>query len=1028
MLDIYRLYSYIMLNNILTDYVMRVFSISLIVVLVALIPAFAQRSLREVSSPNGTTVINNTIDSVVVAPLDLELSSDDVILAWSPLRRGNPSGGPCLTGYRVYGGSTADDMQLLTTTSRPRFRHHSANRHPHFCYSVYAFYAGKQWRQRNPRNNFRDGGILLDFEEGEFELLPFIEEEDIDPNDWEVTAEEAFPGSERSLHLFGNTWKRMPFQRTDLTDSTVWSIGILSVDGDTMGEQQAFGIGDGSNELFYTFHGKRTIWDLRWMIANQDVHQRGQWRIFRLAVGYDWNIRYDYLPSIDELYFINDNDNTDPPAHIYFDQLTDITAEILPEPEPKFRWRIDREVEGPGIAVEFHAGVDNRAEEDISYRWDFGDGSASTEQNPLHIFRNQGAYTVGLFASDNAGQVGHAASVLELGELRLPTRITAAFSGDVMLARRYENVGGVIRERGPEAVFEHIVNRLERADLFVTNLECPLTDEGIPHATKDIIFRGRPENVAGLVYAGVDIAVLANNHVIDYGLRGMQETQEILDGAGILYCGAGENEYEALQPAFKTINGIRVGVLSFCNRTGRDYNMRPFLDAGFDRYGYAYFSAYNLERSVPDAADQCDLLVVEAHGGSEYAQAPAAFDPNMEYPPNHDERIVFTARVDSAMRELEHLAIDLGAGLVIGHHPHVLQGFEVYNGVLIAHSLGNFAFDQNFWETWPSALVWTEIDHGGVQQAWIEPVFVDRYCPTPAVGVLGRKILDRLAGYSRELNAIVVPEYHQMRARIVFDPQRVVRRESEHVATGQMRYIEAEDVYRSEPIRLQAGGFPCQIISIDPQAQDAGWEVSLGRDILLIGHMEPNGAEVWNYNSNWEGRDSTVVHDGRYSSYILRQQNWQDGITDLRQRIPVDRELDRLTLCGWLRTTNALDGGLLARYYRFRYNNQPQNILGDQPVEGRLQGDHDWTYLWDQLVIPERTFYLNVRWQLFGPAVGNGRIWADDVEIIRWEEFQPFDGNLSVDIPSDLYYLQVQTRRPVESVEIAYRTATLQVQ
>jgi len=181
---------------------------------------------------------------------------------------------------------------------------------------------------------------------------------------------------------------------------------------------------------------------------------------------------------------------------------------------------------------------------------------------------------------------------------------------------------------------------------------------------------------------------------------------------------------------------------------------------------------------------------------------------------------------------------------------------------------------------------------------------------------------------------------------------------------------------------------------------------------------------VWNYNSNWEGRDSMFVHSGRYSSFIIRPQRWWDGITDLKQRIPTG-PAERLTLSGWLRTVNGRDAGLAARFYRFRYDNRPENITGEQVVEGRLQGDRDWTYLWDELVIPERTAFVNVRWQLFGPDEGEGRLWADDVELVRWEAFRRFEDEMTLEIPHDMYYLQVQTRMPVDSVVVTYRTATL---
>ena len=982
------------------------------------------RTPRQATGILGAEQVDTLAGSSVVIPASIRHIGNVVTVYWEPVLNRHATTGRFLTGYRIFSGSEPEHMILveLTNQSWRTFRIDCPESFLYF--RVEAFFNGRP-TSIPPHRIMRNGSVILDFEEGEVELEPYSENEDIDGDDWGITDEEALPGSERSLMLSGNTWKRLPFQRVDVTDTTVWSIGILSVDGDTMANMQAFGIGDGSHELFYLFHGMESIWAEEWYVSNQEARPRGQWNIYNLAVGYDWTIRYGYQPSIDELYFINDNDENDPSARVYFDQILDVTGTLFPEPDVKIRWRHQQNVEGPGEAVSFRCDVPNRADDALEFLWEFGDDCQSSQQNPLHIYRREGIFTAAVTVKDDAGKTGGARTIIETGRVRNIEKVSLCLTGDIMLARRYQENGGLIQRFGPEYVFEPIQPAISAADITIVNLECPLTDEGIRHPTKGIALRGWVTNIAGLAYAGVDIATIANNHIIDYGERGLEETMEILDAADILHTGAGLNEYQALQPVFKTVNGIRVGVLAYCNRTGRDYNDRPFMDAGFDRYGYAYFSADNILRSVPGAGELCDFLVVTAHGGWEYDVAPMAFEPGGGEFPGVDEIALFSANIDSATRELEHLAIDLGADMVIGHHPHVLQGFEVYRGAVIAHSMGNFVFDQNFWETWPSAYVWAELNREGADNVIIKPVFVDRYRPTPAFGALGRKILDRIAGYSYDLNAMVVPDYNTMTAHVVLDPRQLSRRETVHAASGNMRYFEDEDVYRSEPIRLIDGGFVSRIISIEPDAQDAGWEVSMGRDILLIGNMEPEGATAWNYNSNSERRADDIVHGGSFSSYLTRQQNQQDAITDILQRIPVDAEQDRLTLSGWLRTINSRDAGLTARYYRFRYDDRPQNILGTEAVERRLQGDNDWTYLWGQLEIPEETAFLNVRWQLFGPFQGVGQIWADDVELHKWENFEPFEGDLGIDIPNDLYYLQVQTRRPVESVTVTYQTITL---
>lgn len=994
---------------------------SLTLVLLLSLPGFAERSLRA-TSPGGAGDPFNPFapETLAVDPVGIVVEGGFVSLDWTASRR--TLNHQTLTGYLIYAGNDPQRLRLIDY-SVSNFASTRAGTDNYFA--VKALYAGAEPDRRKLRDANRDDGVLLDFEDDEADLLPYDDDEDVQGNRWEVSDDEAFPPSEQSLKLFGNTWKRLPFRRQVIEDASVWQISVMSVDGDTSAELQAFGIGDGSEKLIYSFYGRETVWDAEWMVANQEARRRNRWETFRLRIGYDWMVRYGYLPSIDELYFINDNDTTNPAATIYFDELIDLTGSLDPEPFPKAQWAVDPTVEGNGVAIRFRANVENRDRQGVSLLWDFGDGMTGTGFEPLHIFPDNATYRVGLAATGVEGLTGRTSLLVEAGEARIAQSVDLAFSGDVMLARRYEQNGGIIQRLGPEAIFSRIRHRTTAADIFVINLECPLTDEGTPHPTKDIFFRGRPANVAALTYAGVDVANLANNHVSDYGARGLQESSQVLDAAGILYSGAGQNEYEAMRPAFKTVNGMRFGFIGFCNRTGRDYNARPYLDAGFDKDGYLWLTADNILQTIPQTNELCDYLIVSIHGGTEYAEEPMAVRPRD--PDYSSEWPIFPpAELDSATRQLAHMAIDLGADLIIQHHPHVLQGFEVYNGVPIASSLGNFAFDQDFSETWPSALIWAKFTRDGLQSFEIEPVFVDNYYPTPAIGNLGAAILDRLSAYSTPLNATVYADYGRMRGVVALHPEKLSRHEEALEADVDFRYFQQGDFYRSAPIRVRPGAYVREVTRLLPEANDESVEVRLGREILLVGNMEMEGAQSWLYNSAFEARDSQFVVEGRYSSKLWRNQGQQDGVTDMLQRIPT-RQGDPLTLAGWVKLINGRDAALSARYYRYRYDNQPQNIIGaDETVEGRHQGTFDWRYVWQDLTVPQGCDYLNVRWQLYGAQQGGGnQMWTDEVKLIRWEEWQSLADAVPLDYPNDYYYMQVQTRRPVEEGRVEYKSVRL---
>jgi len=246
--------------------------------------------------------------------------------------------------------------------------------------------------------------------------------------------------------------------------------------------------------------------------------------------------------------------------------------------------------------------------------------------------------------------------------------VTLAAVGDVMLGR---GVGEAIGLYGAGYPFEQVAAVLREADIAFANLEVPITADGVP-AQKDYVFRAPPAAVDGLDGAGLDIVSLANNHVLDYGVVGLEDTLAALDRAGIAAAGAGEDEAAARRPAVLSVEGLRVAFLGYVQVP--DDSVSGFgedeLAAGPDRPGAAWARREAVVADVEAAAQQADLVVVSLHAGSEYREEPS-----------------------TVQRELAHAAVDAGADVVLGHHPHVLQGIERYRGALIAYSLGNFVFD-----------------------------------------------------------------------------------------------------------------------------------------------------------------------------------------------------------------------------------------------------------------------------------------------------------------------------------------------
>jgi poly-gamma-glutamate synthesis protein (capsule biosynthesis protein) len=242
-----------------------------------------------------------------------------------------------------------------------------------------------------------------------------------------------------------------------------------------------------------------------------------------------------------------------------------------------------------------------------------------------------------------------------------PPETRLLFGGDVMLCRE---VGRRIRASGdPAHPFRKIAPLLKSADLTFVNLESPFADRG-PGGESGLIFRARPETIAGLVEAGVDVASTANNHARDCGDYGVEYTASWLRRHNIEPAGSAETAEKAHQGVVLARHGIRFGFLGYTydqsNGNWRNVDQRVALA-----------DAYEMRRDVLRLRQRADVVIVSMHHGIEYARQPAA------------AQMVFA-----------RMAIDAGASLVIGHHPHVIQPVEHYRGGVIFYSLGNLVFDQ----------------------------------------------------------------------------------------------------------------------------------------------------------------------------------------------------------------------------------------------------------------------------------------------------------------------------------------------
>jgi len=262
------------------------------------------------------------------------------------------------------------------------------------------------------------------------------------------------------------------------------------------------------------------------------------------------------------------------------------------------------------------------------------------------------------------------ASVILAREEETPAdTIKIGFVGDIMLDR---GVLYMINKNGGgdyNFIFENIKSDLlQNYDFLVGNLEGPVSDKG--YDGQDLYsFRMDPQIIDLLKGLNFKVLSVANNHINNWRKDAMEDTFTRLSDTGILYPGGGMNEDEAYSARILDIKGTKIAFLSFSEFGEGDY------DAVGDNSGVAVISREKIKSSIDSARENVDVVIVMFHFGTEYQT-----EQN-----NYQEKYA-------------RLAVDYGADLIVGTHPHVIQGLEKYRNTNIAYSLGNFVFDQYFSE------------------------------------------------------------------------------------------------------------------------------------------------------------------------------------------------------------------------------------------------------------------------------------------------------------------------------------------
>ncbi len=242
--------------------------------------------------------------------------------------------------------------------------------------------------------------------------------------------------------------------------------------------------------------------------------------------------------------------------------------------------------------------------------------------------------------------------------------LTLLFSGDVLLSdhvlNAYEKAGGI-----HGVLDEEYRKQIREADFFLVNQEFPFSDRGTAANDKQYTFRLPTDKISLFREMEIDGVTLANNHALDFGQEALLDSCEVLDEAGILHTGAGSDLEMARQPVRVELKGKRIAIIGATR-------VIPVADWAAGKAHPGMLAAYDMTVLLEEISRQKqenDFVVVCIHWGIEREERPEEYQ-----------------------RTMGRQMIDAGADLVVGSHPHVLQGIEYYEGKPIVYSLGNFVF------------------------------------------------------------------------------------------------------------------------------------------------------------------------------------------------------------------------------------------------------------------------------------------------------------------------------------------------
>ncbi|MBR5357687.1 MAG: CapA family protein [Clostridiales bacterium] len=287
-----------------------------------------------------------------------------------------------------------------------------------------------------------------------------------------------------------------------------------------------------------------------------------------------------------------------------------------------------------------------------------------------------------------------------------PESVTLTFGGDILFDDEYAVTARLLQNGGEisAGVDSALISMMSGSDITMVNNEFPYSYGGSPTPDKTYTFRADPPTVRYLRDMGVNAVGIANNHAFDFGEQAFMDTLTTLEDAGMPYCGGGRNIKDASAPLYFVVDDIKIGVIA---ATQIERLENPDTRGATDKQAGVFrcLNPTKLLETITDAKDKCDFLVVFIHWGTES-----------------------TTDIDWLQLDQAPKIAEAGADLIIGAHPHVLQGIGTSKGVPVFYSLGNFWFNSKELDTCLVQAVVSQSDSGSGRLSML------RFVPCRQVG------------------------------------------------------------------------------------------------------------------------------------------------------------------------------------------------------------------------------------------------------------------------------------------------------